>query len=351
MDQRDARSLQQIEQETEQTRADLLRTVEQLRSSVIETSQDVRERLRPAVIGSEVTKYVRSRRERWFERLKAAALENPLQAVAVASALAYPFVRVMRVVPAPVLMIGAGMYLAGSKSGKLATQRVASAAAGLREEATQRAKAAGDRLNETKADAGSRGTELQERTVQYTKAATEAVGNFADKAAAAGQRYAGAAKDTATEAARSARNTASDLSDSASKTITETIERNPLVVAGVGLVIGAVIASALPHTEVEDELMGETSRSVRRRAQAAGSRAFGAAKDAAGQGARRAARQAEQEGLDPDGVRDTVRDTGERVRRVAEAAVTTAFEPPEENGASDRQGESSSDRQGESSHG
>jgi hypothetical protein len=92
----------------------------------------------------------------------------------------------------------------------------------------------------------------------------------------------------------------------------------------------------LPRTELEDELLAETRRSVKRRAQSAASQGLGAVTDAAGAAGRRAYKQAEQEGLHPDGMRQTIGDVGERVQRVAEAAVTTAFEPPDETNQSNQ---------------
>jgi len=79
----------------------------------------------------------------------------------------------------------------------------------------------------------------------------------------------------------------------------ETVEQNPLLVAGVGLFVGGLIASALPRSDMENRVVGKASNSVKRRT------------DEAAAGA----------------VRATARDLGERLRHVAEAAVTTAFEP------------------------
>ena len=50
----DTRSLQQIKRETEQTRAGLTNTVEQLKSTVAETASDIRHRISPDAIKAEV---------------------------------------------------------------------------------------------------------------------------------------------------------------------------------------------------------------------------------------------------------------------------------------------------------
>jgi hypothetical protein len=133
------------------------------------------------------------------------------------------------------------------------------------------------------------------------------------------------------DAARAVRDRASDLTERAGKTIFQTIERNPLLVAGAGLLVGALIASALPRSEIEDGLVGDASTAVKRRAQNAASQGYDAAKSAVGEVYDEATRQAELEGLTPDGLGKAAQDIGQRVRRVAESAVTTAFEPAQEN--------------------
>jgi hypothetical protein len=111
----------------------------------------------------------------------------------------------------------------------------------------------------------------------------------------------------------------------------ETIEQNPLLVAGVGLLVGGLIASALPRSDIEDELIGDASTAVNRRAEAAASQGLDTARNAFGEVYDETTRQAEAEGLTPDGMARTAQDLGQRVRRVAERAVTTAFEPTQEN--------------------
>jgi hypothetical protein len=155
----------------------------------------------------------------------------------------------------------------------------------------------------------------------------------------AGQRAAAAARDAGIETVRTVRETTSNLSDRAGKTLFETIEQNPLLVAGIGLAVGGLIASVLPRSEFEDDLIGETSNSVKRRGQAAASQGFEAARNTVGEAYEEATRQAEAEGLDVDGLGRAARDLAQRVRRVAETAVTTAFEHPQEEHPSGAHGD------------
>jgi hypothetical protein len=111
-------SLRELKRETEQTRAGLTQTVEQLRISVSETAGDLRKRMSPEAIKAEVSDYVRSRGERLMEDITSAARRNPVQAVAVGASVTYPLLRLARAIPLPVLMVGAGLFFAGSNAAK-----------------------------------------------------------------------------------------------------------------------------------------------------------------------------------------------------------------------------------------
>jgi hypothetical protein len=388
----DTRSLQQIKRETEQTRAGLTDTVEQLRSTVADTASDIRQRISPEHIKAEVSDYIRSRGEQLLDDVTAAARRNPMQAVAIGASVAYPLLRMARSIPLPVLMVGAGLFFAGSKTGQAASQKAMDMASDLSDEVQRRAhdvrdqvsesaaaakayasenldrlrdtvsggtaqvSQAADQVNETanrvgatlassadnlkdkagglKDKAASLGAsavdqagDLKDRTVRAVGSAASSLQDIASDATSTARRMAGTAGDAGLNAMKTARDTASDLSGRAGKTFLETIEQNPLVVAGVGLLIGGLIASALPRSDIEDGLIGGASTAVKKRAQAAASQGIDAAKDVVGDVYDKAVRQAESEGLSPDALGNTAQDIGQRVRRVAESAVTTAFEP------------------------
>jgi hypothetical protein len=381
----DTRSLQQIKRETEQTRAGLTDTVEQLRFSVAETASDIRQRISPEHIKAEVSGYIKSRGEQLMDDITAAARRNPMQAAAIGVSLGYPLLRMARAIPLPMLMIGAGLFFAGSKTGQEASQKAVDMASDLSDKVQRRAHDVRDQVGEQAAaakayasdnldrlrDTVSSGTERVSQTADQVNEAAGQVGatlasgsdRLKDKAASLGgsvadqasdlkdrtfrtvgsvasslqdmasdatssaRRVAGSAADAGLNAAKTARDTASDLTGRAGKSFIETIEQNPLVVAGVGLLVGGLIASALPRSNMEDGLIGGASHSVKKRAQAAAAQGIDAAKDVAGDVYDKAVRQAEAEGLTPDALSNTAQDLGQRVRRVAESAVTTAFEP------------------------
>jgi hypothetical protein len=422
MPQTDTRSLQQIKRETEQTRAGLTDTVEQLKTSVADTAADIRHRISPDAIKAEVSDYIKSRGEQLVNDVTAAARRNPIQAVAVGASLAYPLLRLARSIPVPVLMVGAGLFLAGSKTGQAVTQKASDIAADLSEDVMRRAHDFGDQVEDSasaakayasdqfdrvtsaisggasqvgrSADAtgaalasnsrtlqekaaslqdkavslggsvadraqnlrdqgarmagsaaaavqdtaaslgdtlASRANDLKDQGLRMASSAGSTVQDLASGASSAARNAAANAADVGLDAARAVRDRASDLTDRAGKTIFQTIEQNPLLVAGVGLFIGGLIASALPRSDIEDGLVGGASNAVKRRAQDAAIQGLDAAKNAAGEVYAQTSRMAEAEGLTSEGIGKAAQDITQRARRVAESAVTTAFEPPQEN--------------------
>jgi hypothetical protein len=403
MPQTDTRSLQQIKRETEQTRAGLTDTVEQLRTSVADTASDIRQRISPEAIKAEVSDYIRSRGEQLLDDVTAAARRNPMQAVAIGASVAYPLLRMARAIPLPVLMVGAGLFFAGSRTGQAAAQKATDMASDLSDEVRRRAhdfrdqvgesatafrdqvgetataakafasdnldrlrdtvsggadqvgqaadqvSAAANRAGATLASgsdslkdkaaslsssAADQANDLKDRAIRAVGSAAAGVQDIASDATSAARRMAGTTAEAGLNAVKTARDTASDLSGRAGKTFLQTIEQNPLLVAGIGLLVGGLIASALPRSDIEDGLIGDASSSVKRRAQAAASQGIDAAKDAVGDVYDKAVRQAEAEGLTPDALGNAAQDIGQRVRRVAEGAVTAAFEPqdkPQQN--------------------
>src|SRR5712671_88715 len=316
----DTRSLQQIKRETEQTRAGLTDTVEQLKTSVAETASDIRHRISPEAIKAEESGYIKSRGEQLLNDVTSAARRNPMHAVAVGASVAYPLLRLARTIPISVLMVGAGLFFAGSKTGQATSQKASDVAADVPGEVARRPHETGDRVQETASaartsaseqfdrvspavadgtnqvmgvadaaeaavasnsqkiadDAGSVGAIISERAdslkydgVGLAGSAAATVQDIATGATAAARSAANTVADSGMDAARTIRNKASDASDRAGKIIFQTIEQNPLLVAGVGLLVGGLIASALPRFDFEDDLVGDASTAAKRRAQAA----------------------------------------------------------------------------------
>jgi ElaB/YqjD/DUF883 family membrane-anchored ribosome-binding protein len=367
MNESDTRSLNQIKRETEQTRAALTTTVEELRDTVSEMAADIKNRLRPDVLKAEVSGYIRSRGEQLYHDMTEAARRNPMQAIAVGASVAYPVLRIARAIPLPILMIGAGLFLAGSKTGQDLTQKASDLAQDASEEARRRvnelrdqASQLGDQAAEAVSDVRGQAAEALDRAgdaVSGTaRQASDQANELANKASHAADLAANAAQETVSQVTgtvRDAQRRASEagqeffdttrerlseagesLSQAGRKTadaIGDSIQRNPLLVAGVGLLIGGLIASVLPRSETEESLLGEASNTVKDRARQAAAASFESTKGAVGEIAANVAQQASTEGLTPDDLAEGAADVGQRLQRVAERAVTTAFDPEQHN--------------------
>ena len=77
------------------------------------------------------------------------------------------------------------------------------------------------------------------------------------------------------------------------------------------------------------------SARVKRKARQAAAAGFDAAGEASGEILANAVQQASAEGLTPDELARSAEDVGHRVQRVAERAVTTAFDPDHQNDDAD----------------
>jgi ElaB/YqjD/DUF883 family membrane-anchored ribosome-binding protein len=363
------RSLKQLKNDAEKSRADLTHTVDELKSKVSSTVDDIRDRISPDSIKAAAGDYFRSRGEQLVDK----ARENPLQAAAIGLGLAYPVLGVVRAIPVPVLMIGAGLFLMGSQQGKQLSQKVAETAGGLADQAamgansvrrtihdvqnsasqtfasakatvssgvddlaTQGAKMrsaateASDQLSDTGAaiarSASDSVDSLKQKLGEASESATDALRGGVSSAASYVQDTANSAADFGANATRQMRDGAIKGSQNASDFVSEVIQQHPLLVGGIGLAIGALIASALPRTDAESGIMGDASADIQKRANDMASRGLQAAKELASNVVSDVAQQADEQALTPDRLSEAAHDLGRRARQVAENATTTAFE-------------------------
>ena len=173
-----------------------------------------------------------------------------------------------------------------------------------------------------------------------TGAIRETAASVRDKAASVGETAAEATArlrhkvsdtaDASLQAAARVRDQATDFGQRASRNVTQTVSNNPLLVAGIGLVVGGLIASAIPRLRAEKQVFGAAGRKLREQAEDTINQGLETVKQKGRDVYQSAVGAAEQEGLTPDKLGDQVRDIGERARKVADAAVST-FESPSQN--------------------
>ena len=169
----EGQSLSELERQTENSRADLIHTVDQLHN-----------RVSPRAIKEEMRLYAREAGQDFSHDLERRARENPLQTVAVAAGLAYPAWRLIANIPAPILLIGAGVAFnqVGARSRKGRSGNQASA------QLTSAGRAAQDASPKV---AGSFGS-IKEKASAAAAEATATVRSHVSELSGAGSKLAGA---------------------------------------------------------------------------------------------------------------------------------------------------------------
>ena len=271
-------SVAELRRESEQTRAALSQTVETLRSRITDTAEDIRQKVSPEHIKSEVSDYVAEKGRHWFDNLKQQAMENPMQALAAGTALAVPAFKMIRSVPLPLLMIGAGLALSSSRvRGAVADQmsatlktadgNVVDDAADLAREGWKSAKIRTERVMDDARNV------VTDKAAELRDAASQMAGTVRERA----EEFSAAAKDNLSSKVNTASEAAKDAFDatrtkvaesfSATRASAETVVRdNAALVGGIGLAIGALIAASLPSTRVERATLGGASDTLRDKA-------------------------------------------------------------------------------------
>jgi hypothetical protein len=372
----DERSLSDLQEDAQRNRAEFVETVDQLRSKVADTVTDIRTRVSPDAIKAGASDYFRARAEDLVDK----ARRNPLQAAAVRLGVGYPLFRIARSIPAPVLMVGAGLYLLGSSSARNASRKlgqnasrklgavenqlfeqVAVGAEAMRKNvqdvqdlasdgvasAREAVSSSMENLKQQTSAAGATLTDgvdhLKGSATNFANSASDSIDDIKQKAidafAASSDAVRGRAATTSsfvrdnvggvtefgTDAAQRMRDRAVETSQKATSIINETLQQNPLLVGGLGLAIGMLIASALPQSDIERGVLNDAGAQARKQANALASKGFDAAKGIAVGVLADVAEQTVREGMSATDLNATVEDLGRRVRKVAESATGAAF--------------------------
>lgn len=195
---------------------------------------------------------------------------------------------VIRANPIPVALIGLGVaWLISNNTGM--TDRVADTASDMSR-----------RVSDTASDMTRRAGELATGAAQKVGLAgsdDRALGHtghpMVDRTGEHSEGWVHQMSDQASGALRSARDTSSALlsrvgSYAGADGVSDTFHRNPLIIGGIGIMTGALIAALLPMSQVENELLGETRDDLWQRAEDFGEEAVQRVREAATEAAVRA---------------------------------------------------------------
>lgn len=341
-----SQSVAELRRESERTRAELSQTVETLKAKISDTAADIRHKVSPEHIKAEVSDYVAERGRHWLDNLKQQAMDNPMQTLAAGSAIAVPVFKIVRSVPLPLLMIGAGLALTSPKVRNAVAE---SLSAGLRtadggnviddardmaRETWQSARTQAEaRIDEARSAVVGGTAETRVAATQMAddvrRRVTELGDTARDTLASARQNLSStmtSTSETAKDAFEAARTKVGEAASTTRSSAENIVRNNAALVGGLGLAIGALIAASLPSTRAERDTLGRTSDKLRKTAADAASENFEVVKKAALSAAEQAEETISETGLGPKVARTTEEAT-ERLKTVADDAITTAFEP------------------------
>jgi hypothetical protein len=299
----ESKPLSELEREAEASRASLMNTVDSLQS-----------RVSGRAIKEDIKEYVRDTSNGIIHSVERRIRENPLQAAAIAIGLAYPFWRLVSNIPAPIALIGAGIALtqggARLHSGPAVSDRHSTNSRSLTQQFASAARSAKDKIYT-----------LGEQTAGKVGDALHAA---EDMAAESGT----AASDAVSQVYRAGAHIAEKTSEEVQQTVhrtqdafVEAVQNHPLVLGGVGLLVGGFFASCIPATAAENQAFGQISDAIKDQARDMAAEGVGAMKAAGHEVYDHAVSGAQEHGLTSDVVRDTVREVGEKVRTVAQKAT------------------------------
>ena len=264
-------------------------TVDRLREQLSYTAEDLRQKVSPEHLKSEVSDYITDKTQGWLGALKQQAINNPMQTIAAGTAVAVPILRLARSFPLPLLMMSAGLALTSKSVRARASKAVAPAmdkADEVLNQGYQQTRSSAGTVKDTLSSAQGRATEMfddarnraSDLAGQVNTRAAETARTVVDNVKGGVQ----ATKDTidrmhetTSAMVGSARNAAASAPENARGLVRD----NAALIGGLGIAIGAVIAAALPKTELEAKTMGRASESVKQAAKEATQTGFETIKD------------------------------------------------------------------------
>lgn len=318
-------SVEELRRESERSRAALAASVDQLKDHLSKTAEGVRDRVTPEHVKAEVSDYISDTAQGWLNSLKQRAMDNPLQAVAAGTVLAVPMLRLARGFPLPLLMIGAGLAL----TSKAVRERASEAARPTIDKASQMVNQAAegtqalvrtvrDNASSIESRASNLAKDLSAGISETTSALNDKMTDGVDRAKEGIDRVRSAANDKI-NAARSA-------AAAAPEHTRQTIGNNAVLIGGLGIAIGAMLAGALPQTKTEATILGDANEEVKQKANEAVQAGFATLKDKALSAADAATKSVAGSGLGDLASRMT-QDLAGSVKEAAVDVASAAFDP------------------------
>lgn len=248
---------EQLEREAGQTRAQVERTLEELRT-----------RMSPGQVVDQLVDYARDGGAgTFFRNLGRRTIENPLPVAVIGAGLAW-------------LMISNGREHRARRLGYYDVQDTSDLGTGMMATDTGESPGLGERASSIASDASHRARDAAESVSDTARAAGAALGDMArrvsEKAHSTSSSLGDRAASAYSGASSGVRRATSAVAHSAShlghgtmrgtRSFVDFCKDQPLLLAGLGLAVGAAIGAAFPATEVEQRLAGNEPSDQRNQA-------------------------------------------------------------------------------------
>ncbi|HEY6834739.1 MAG TPA: DUF3618 domain-containing protein [Pseudolabrys sp.] len=243
------------------TSEQLEREAELTRAQITDSLAELRERMTPGQMMDETMDYFRDGRAGHFVRnLGQQVVNNPIPVALIGAGIGWLMLGNRGSRSADVLRAASQMRASGDTSVAVDSAKRSADRAG--KDASAWAKDSASDMGDASRDAGFR---LKGAARDAGAAVSGAASSLGDTASSL---YAGAeeAYDVAADRARGMGRSASTLGSNAvesSRNLMAYLRDEPLVLAGIGVALGAVLGTALQITETEKQLMGKSSDAVK----------------------------------------------------------------------------------------
>lgn len=264
------------------------REAEATRRSLANDLNELQDRLTPGQVFDEALTYAKAGSGTFARAFSNAVRENPFPALLIGTGC--------------MLFMSEKMGITKSKSAERYTGSFAAAAEtdhgpSIGERAKEKVHSAADTVKQGFAAVGDRLQDTSERVRETAQEMGEGVADAAERVKQKTRSVADRLTDTAVQTGEQARFAGRQVKDKANTLLHE----QPMLMAGIGLALGAAIAALIPVTRTENRLMGETSERIKRRVRDTATQQLEAAKESAGEFVERAKTVAEREGVTTSG--------------------------------------------------
>lgn len=304
MDSSSSSSVESLRRKAESSRAQLKETIGQFNQALSETSDDIKTTFSPEHLKEEARSYARRKQASLVHSVRESVTNHPLEAVAIGAVAAYPLFGLLRKVPVPLALIGAGLVLARKGNGASTSLPTDVAEAEGQE---GREEGVGEKLR-----AGLK--EAQDKIASKGAGAAESLAGMASSAVAGAQTK---AQDVAAGTTKAARDAGDNLAS--------LVGRNPLLVGGVALAVGGFIAASLPASRIEQSALRKGGDVLKDTARKAADGAVRGARAEATKFVDNISVAARSAGLTPEALDQAVDNVVDKVASVADRAVDAAL--------------------------